>query len=124
MTPNQFYERYLDEIGAKTADERKRLLRTPKRWLSPKTPDKVLDLHESTRVPAAKVAGLKPSDLAAPLPPMEDRLEQLATDLAEAVRKQANMTRQITRLQARVRTLEARPWPPEAQATDQADEPG
>lgn len=51
------------------------------------------------------------------------RLEGLAVDLAEAVRKQSGMATQIARLQARVRTLEARPWPAEDQSKGQAGGP-
>lgn len=69
------------------------------------------------------VPGLSVLELGAPAEEADDagetlltRLEELEAALAESVRKQSTMGRELGRLQERVRQLEARPGPDEAQS--------
>ena len=82
-----------------------------------------LGLTVATKV--ASVTGVSVLELGAPVEQADaagetllSRLEELAAAHAESARKQTTMAREIARLQERVRRLEARPWPREAQSTD------
>lgn len=72
----------------------------------------------------AQALGVSLLDLGAPEATADEeyqtidlRLELLAAQLAEAVEATAKMGRQVDRLQARLRILEARPWPAQDAAT-------
>lgn len=102
-------------LGLKAATNLSKL-NTGDLWMTSDYAERIADV-----VPGLSVADLgAPVEVVAELAPTVDQLlRSLATDLAEAARKQTTMAGQIQRLQARIRQLEARPWPGEDQATDQ-----